>query len=76
MIVKGSEVKVGDDLIFAGTPHRITRIEPYVHPVVTHGETWATAYADTPKAAYKIAWGITLEPDTRAYEIADREVTR
>jgi len=74
MIVKGSEVKVGDDLMFVGRPHRITRIEPYAHPVVTQGETWAIAYADAPQAMAKAAWGITLEPDTRAYEIADREV--
>lgn len=67
----GRDVVVGDDIIFLGTPHRITRIEPYTHPVVTGGETWATAYADTSAAAYQAAWGITLEPDQQ-YETGPR----
>lgn len=60
-MVKGQDVRVGDDLWFLGTPHRITRIEPYVHSVVTRGEEWRIAYADTPERAYRNAWGMTLE---------------
>jgi hypothetical protein len=59
--VKGQEVRVGDDLWFLGKPHRITRIEGYIHPVVTRGEEWRIAYSDGPDAGGKNAWGITLE---------------
>jgi hypothetical protein len=65
------EVQAGDDLMFPGTPHRITRIEPYTDPVVTRGETWAIACADTPSASGKAARGITLSPGG-AYEVAGR----
>lgn len=59
--VRGQDVRIGDDLWFLGTPKRITRIEPYVHPVVTRNAEWRTAYADGPDGMYKAAWGITLE---------------
>jgi hypothetical protein len=70
--VKGQDVRVGDDLWWMGTPHRVTRIERYVHPVVTRNEEWRTAYSDTPQRAYKAAWAITLEYDhghAAGYEI-------
>lgn len=59
--VRGQEVRVGDDLWFLGKPHRITRIVPYVHPVVTRNEPWRIAYSDGPDGVYKAAWGMTLE---------------
>lgn len=61
VVVKGQHVKVGDDLWFLGRPHRITRIEPYRHPVITRGEDWRTASSDGPDGVGKAAWGITLE---------------
>ena len=61
--VKGQEVKVGDDLWSLGKPHRITRIEPYTHPVVTRGEEWRIAYSDGPDGVGRAAWGITLTFD-------------
>jgi hypothetical protein len=61
--VKGQEVRVGDDLWFLSTPHRITRIEPYRHPAVTLGEDWRIAYSDGPDGMYKAAWGMTLSFD-------------
>lgn len=75
--VHATEVKVGDILWLGGTPHMITRIEPYVHPVVTGGAEWAVAYSDAPDGAGKNAWGITLEltsPVANYYEIAERPV--
>jgi hypothetical protein len=60
-MVKGQEVRVGDDLWFLGKPYRITRIEPYTHPVVTRGEEFRSAYSDGPDRYYQAAWGITLE---------------
>ncbi len=60
-MIKGQEVRVGDDLWSMGTPHRITRIEPYAHPVVTRGEQWRQACSDGPEGVGKAAWGITLE---------------
>lgn len=56
--VKGQEVQVGDDLWSGGTPHRITRIKDYTHPLVTRGEPWRTAICDGPGG--EKAWGITL----------------
>lgn len=64
---RGSDVEVGDILMFLSTPHRITRIEPYLHPTLRL-PGWRTAYADTGERAYKNAWGITLEPQCE-YEI-------
>ena len=55
---RGSEIVAEYILVFAGVPHRITRIVPYVHPVVTGGETWRIAYA----CLGPDSWGITLEP--------------
>jgi hypothetical protein len=62
--VPGSGVRVGDDLDFLGTPHRISRIVPYRHAVVTKGELWRIAYAGVSSrgAIPRRAWGITLEP--------------
>jgi hypothetical protein len=59
--VKGQEVETGDDLWSGGIPHRITRIEPYGHPVVTRGEQWRAACSDGPASVGRAAWGITLE---------------
>lgn len=75
--VPGSEVRPGDDYHFLSSTHRITRVEPYRHPVVTRGETWLTAYADTPEAMYQAAWGITVHPGklTRVTRLAP-ELTR
>lgn len=61
--IKAQEVKVGDDLWFLGTPHRITRITRYVHPVVTRNEEWRIAHSDGPAGMYKAAWGMTLSYD-------------
>lgn len=30
--VECSQIKVDDDIVFLGAPHRITSIEPYRHP--------------------------------------------
>lgn len=68
---KGSEIKVGDDLIFLGTPHRITDIVPYRHPNAgKYGwPTWFTAYARTTEPVITpLTWGITIEPGIE-YEI-------
>lgn len=73
--VKGQDVRVGDDLWFLGKPYRITRIEPYIHPVVTRGEEWFSAYSDSPDGMYRNAWGITLEREhgnAASYEISER----
>lgn len=71
MRIAGSEVRVGDDVIFLGTPHRVTSVEPYSHPVATGGEQWAIAYAATPERPAKgNAWAITLEPH------CDYDITR
>ena len=63
---RGREIRVGDDLIFLGTPHRITRIEPYP-PTELNARLWdgkaRIAYSDTAAASYKAAWGITLDPN-------------
>jgi hypothetical protein len=75
IMVKGQDVKVGDDLWFLGRPHRITRIKPYTHPV-TRGEVWRTAYSDGPAGMHKSAWGITLEYDhgyAAGYEVTYTE---
>lgn len=72
-MVKGQEVRVGDDLWFLGKPHRITRIKRYVHPVVTRNEEWRIAYSDGPEGMYRAAWGITLEYNhgySAGYEVA------
>jgi hypothetical protein len=58
--IKKQDVRVGDDLWFLGRPYRITRIEPYRHPVVTRGEDARTAYSDGPGRTGRNAWGITL----------------
>lgn len=69
-MIKGQEVRVGDDLWSMGTPHRVTRITDYTHPVVTRGEPWRTAHSDGPGGAR--AWGRTLSFDhgyAAGYEI-------
>jgi len=73
--VKGQDVREGDDLWTSGKPHRITRIEPYVHPVVTRGEPWRIAYSDGPDGMGRAAWGITLEWQggyAAGYEVTER----
>ena len=60
VMVKGQHVKIGDDLWAFGRPHRITRITPYRHPVVTRGEDWRIAHSDGPDGVGAAAWGITL----------------
>lgn len=67
---KGADLRVGDDLLFCGKPHRITDFEPYSHPLVTKGETWRIAYSRTDATARE-QWGMTIEPDG-SYEIAPR----
>jgi hypothetical protein len=71
--VAAKDVKVGDDLWAGGTPHRITRIEPYQHPSFP-GEMWAQACSDGPEGVGKAAWGITLELTNPSayYEISER----
>jgi hypothetical protein len=73
MPVKGSELKVGDDLEFLGKIFRVTDIVEYVHPVVTGGEKWAIAYSRKPTEIKigPLTWGITIERDG-SYEIGDR----
>ena len=68
----GRDIEVGDDLLFTGRLHRITDIKDYVHPVVTKGETWRTAYARRPGEVTLTdgTWGITLEPD-QSYEVRE-----
>lgn len=70
--VPGSEVRPGDDYEFLGAVHRITRVEPYSHPVVTGGEAWLSASADTSERLGKAAWGITIHPGklTRVTRVA------
>jgi hypothetical protein len=64
---RGSEIEVGDIIVFMSQPHRITRIVPYAHPVVTGGEAgWRIAYAGPGPDS----WGITLEPQADYYEVA------
>lgn len=75
VMVKGQDVRVGDDLWCLGAPHRVTRIEPYTHPVVTRGEQWRIAYSDGPERGGKNAWGMTLHYDhgwAASYEISAR----
>lgn len=63
----GSEIAVGDIIVFSGEPHRIRSIRPYTHPVVTGGEPgWRTASVAESHAPG--AWGITLEPQC-TYEV-------
>lgn len=53
---RGSEIKVGDIIMFLGTPHRVASLTPYTHPVMTEGAPgWRTARAAD-------GWGITLSP--------------
>lgn len=57
----GSEIQVGDIIVFAGQPHRIRSLRAYTHPGVTKGEPgWRTA--SVAKSHAPGAWGITLEP--------------
>ena len=73
--VKGQDVQAGDDLWTSGVPHRVTRIEPYIHIGVTLGEQWRIAYSDGPRDGGKRAWGMTLSFDhgwAASYEISDR----
>lgn len=64
--VRGTDLKVGDDLIFLSAPHRLTDFKPYKHPRSEEygwGPGWQTAYARTTEI--KITdrtWGITIEP--------------
>jgi len=61
----GEEIEVQDIVVFLGTPHRITRITPYTHPVVTQGEPgWRIAHAGPGQES----WGITLCPG-QLYEV-------
>lgn len=76
--VKGQDVRVGDDLWVCGGVHRITRIQPYRHPLVTRGEDWRSAISDGPVPGpgkvYQ-PFGITLEFDhgyAAGYEISVR----
>jgi len=70
-LMRGRDVKAGDDLIFLGTPHRITRIEPYRGSLNDElfGREGRVAYSDTAASACRAAWGITLDPDG-TYEIS------
>lgn len=47
----GQDIEVGDIIVFLGTPHRITRVEPYTHPTVEGAV--AIAHAAN-------GWGISL----------------
>ena len=53
--INGAEVEAGDILMSLGESHRITRIEPYLHPTIRE-PGWRIAYdaAGT--------WSIVLEP--------------
>lgn len=68
VMVKGQHVRVGDDLWSGGKPHRVMKIIPYRHPVVTRGQDWRIARgADN--------WGMTLAYDhgwAASYEITIR----
>jgi hypothetical protein len=58
---QGSEIEVGDIIVFMGEPHKIRSLRAYTHPVVTGGEPgWRTA--SVAKSHAPRAWGITLEP--------------
>ena len=72
IMVKGQDVKIGDDLWVFDKPHRVTRIEPYTHPVVTRGDEWRHAYSDGPSGAGK-PWGLPLAYDhgyAASYEVS------
>ena len=59
---RGRDVRVGDDLYFLGTPHRLICIEPYegVNAPLWNGEA-RVGYGEND-------WGVTLDPDG-LYEI-------
>lgn len=72
IMVKGQDVRVGDDLWSLGKPHRVTPIEPYTHPVVTRDEEWRIAYSNGPEDTGK-PWGRTLRLEhgyAASYEVA------
>jgi hypothetical protein len=58
--VRGQDVRVGDDLWFLSSVHRVTRVEDYRHPVVTGGDLWHIAKSDGPAGFGRAAWGMTL----------------
>lgn len=72
--MKGKDVQVGDDLLFLGTAHRITDIEPL--DSIQYPDGWRIAYARRPDQLKLTArnrgdvWGITLEPDADHYEVS------
>jgi hypothetical protein len=37
-VVLGSELEVGDSIVFLGRVHRIAAIRPYSHPLITREE--------------------------------------
>jgi hypothetical protein len=69
--VKGSEIRVGDDLLFLGTPKRITHITDYPPELVQMmgwGPGWRIAWSSTEPGLDKTkAWGITLGPGPVAH---------
>lgn len=52
---RGGEIAVGDVLVFLGTPHRITSIEPYTGPL-------AHLWNGKARIARAGTWGATLDP--------------
>ncbi|SKL83932.1 Uncharacterised protein [Mycobacteroides abscessus subsp. massiliense] len=64
---RGRDIQVGDDLVFEGKVHRITRITPYdqTRAGLPAGTGWRTADAE-------FGWGITLNPDADYYEVLER----
>jgi hypothetical protein len=65
----GSDVHIGDDLVFLGKPHRITDIAPY-----PGRPGWRLAWARLPgqvltRANSDVIWGITLGPEAGYYEV-------
>lgn len=56
--VKQRDVQVGDTVVFLGTPHLITELEPYDHP--SFPESFAVARDD-------LGWSFTLSDGSFSY---------
>lgn len=76
--IRAGDLKVGDDLIFLGTVHRITDFGAYKHPKSEEygwGPGWKIAYARTTEIKVTDhTWGMTIEPDGW-YEISKSLLT-
>ena len=62
----GSQVQVGDIIMFLSHPHRVTRIEPYEGP---NSYLWDGQARIAKAGPGPDAWGIILDPMQR-YDVA------